>query len=149
MKNGQRDQAATPRNSIQAPIKTQAEPVKSQTNAFVVCIQFASQNRVHISKAKAPVPQEARLAQPFIRPHSQAPAAIRIKVSAAKSSGVGANKAGNNNANKINAVMSLCLSIGSLLEGEFQLNDSTANHPHGIKNKRRKQGAMNSQIKPP
>jgi hypothetical protein len=149
MKKGQRDQAATPRNSIQAPIKTHAEPMKSQTNAFVFCIQFACQNRVHISKAKTPVPHEALRAQPFIRPHSQAPAEIRAKVSAAKGSGLGANKAGSRNASKINAVMSLCLSIGSLLEGVFQLNDPTANHPDGVKNKRRQKGAVNSQIKPP
>jgi hypothetical protein len=117
MKKGQSDQAATPRNSIQAPIKTHAEPVKSHTKALACSIQFVCQNSVQISKANAPVPHEASRAQPFIRPHSQAPAVIRTKVRAAKGSGLDANKAGNSNANKINAVMSLCLSIGSLLEG--------------------------------
>jgi hypothetical protein len=116
MKKGHRDQAPTPRNSIHAPIKTHAEPAKSHTKALVCSIQFVCQKRVQISNANAPVPHEARRAQPFMRPHSQAPAAIRIKVRAAKGSGLDANKAGNNNANKVNAVMSLCLSIGSLLE---------------------------------
>jgi hypothetical protein len=149
MKNGQRAQAATPRDSIQAPIKTQAEPVKSQTKGFVFCIQLVSQNRLHISKANAPVAHEATRAQPFMRPHSQAPAAIRIKVNAAKGSGLGANKAGNSKANKIKAVMSLCLSIRSLLEGVFQLNDSTANHPGGVINKRGQISAVKSRFKLP
>jgi hypothetical protein len=116
IKKGHRDQAATPRNSIHALIKTQAEPAKSHTKALVCSIKFVCQKRLQISKANAPVPHAARRAQPFIRPHSQAPAAIRIKVRAAKGSGLDANKAGNSNANKTNAVMSLCLSIGSFLE---------------------------------
>jgi len=117
MKKGHRDQAATPRNSIQAPIKTQAEPANSHTKGLVCSVQFVCQKKQQISKANAPVPHEANRPQPFIRPHSHAPAAIRIIVRAAKGSGLDANKAGNSKANKINAVMSLCLSIGSFLEG--------------------------------
>jgi hypothetical protein len=55
--------------------------------------------------------KEPRMAKPFKRPHSHAPAAMRTKVKPAKGSAVSANKAGNNNANNTRAVMTRCFNM--------------------------------------